>query len=172
MDVYVQRDKHAGSEKCRCKAIKHLQMTEMWATEQAMCRLLVLHWDMKTTHTHTHKSTHSKTHTHTCTIAALYKAAARANVTNQSLTAVSTYTFTAQLRAGGEHMSMQCTHSDTRYEHRGERTHTPDEDEDNYTTVAPVFHLWFRPVLEAVFASLLWKESPWHPSLGSVFSSA
>lgn len=55
----------------------------------------------------------------------LFKAAARANVTNQSLTAVSTYTFTAQLWARGEHMSMQCTHSDTHYGHRIERTHTP-----------------------------------------------
>lgn len=105
-------------------------------------------------HRKTHENnTHTHTHTHLRCCTNLQQGQT-ANVTNQSLTAVSTYTFTAQPWARGERMSMQCTHSDTHYEHRVEHMHTPvfdsNEDEDNYTTVALLFHLSIWPVFYAV----------------------
>lgn len=99
-------------------------MTKCGIQKQVMYLLLVPHWD-RNAHENNTPHTHPNKYTHTHTLMVLYKSAARANVTNQSLTAVSTYTFTAQLWAWGGHMSMQCTHSDTHYEHRVQHMHTP-----------------------------------------------
>lgn len=139
-------------QKSREEASKHANNNNLWAKKQAnvctfycYCGIEMHMKTSETAHAHTQTDTHIDLHAQK-TFTVLYKAAARANVANQSLTAVSTYTFTAQLRAGGRHMSMQCTHSDTHYEHRVKRTHTPVRTtpvkmQSNYTTATGVFRL-------------------------------
>lgn len=109
MNVYIKTDKFTVSD-------MRMQNNHMLQNQQLPnTKLICFYSTSGAAKNYTLKSTHT----------VLYlQQGQMANVTHQSLTAVSTYTFSAQLWAQGEYMSMQCTHSDTHYEHSVEDTHT------------------------------------------------